>query len=165
MVILKSLHYKRLLVRMPSGWILLFLPHCLFPLTWMTKRLRCKQRFHSIIRQIYSQVYGKRQTANVKRFFSKKKHKRKGFHGLFFSLYTLKFAHLNQKAVWTPISLSWFSWFDEIVMPFKKKIKLHRGFVKDHTQGGKINTTNHAAQWVRGAGYTATPQSQLQGSW
>ena len=127
MVILKSLHYKRLLVRMPSGWILLFLPHCLFPLTWMTKRLRCKQRFHSIIRQIYSQVYGKRQTANGKRqtsnvFSRKKSIKGKAFTDFFFSLYTLvEICSFKSKAVWTPISLSWFSWFDKILMPFKKK--------------------------------------------
>ena len=49
----------------------------------------------------------------------------------FFSLYTLvEICPFNSKGRWTPISLSWLSWFDKIFVFLEKKFKLHRGFAQ-----------------------------------
>ena len=85
--------------------------------------------------EIYRNVYGKRQTSVssceiLEKKKKQNKHKRKGFQG-FFSLYTLvEICPFNSKGRWTPISLSWLSWFDKIFVFLEKKFKLHRGFAQ-----------------------------------
>ena len=108
---------------------------------------------------------GKRQFQVVK--FSKKRKSKTSIKGKafrdFFSLYTLvEICPFNSKGRWTPISLSWFSWFDKIFVFFRKRIKLHRGFVKDHTQGGKIESCSSV---VSVGGALHRYQVTITGSW
>ena len=81
--------------------------------------------------QIYRNVYDKRQFQVMK--FSKKRKNKTSMKGKafrdFFSLYTLvEICPFNSKGRWTPISLSWLSWFDKIFVFLEKKCKLYRGF-------------------------------------
>ena len=99
------------------------------------------------VTEIYRNVYGKRQTSVSSCEILEKKNetciKGKAFRDFFFFIYTVEICPFNSKGRWTPISLSWFSWFDKIFVFLEKKLNYIEGLSKITRKAARLN---HAAQ-------------------